>query len=466
MIAVGLAALGPGAGFAPAQTRVRLQNQPSTLQPGATIRGAATTNLQPQPPLPATGSGTVPAPATNSYGLGAPTFDPYAGNAAASPPTLFGGATGVPGGAPAGAPTAVPTSPGYGAPLTPYNSSAATPTWPAWTNPNGTAPPAVYPNSGLGSTPYPGATYPNTGYPGTYSSQPSVLFPNGMFPDWNPNFGWAQPQEGRYLRLFQDIRLKHTWLMGGEGPRAMGTNDTEVGTTLNFPNFFWSGQPLQVSPVFIMHWWDGPETDVTPPDTFPTELPARVYSAYLDFGWQPQITPQLAADLDVSIGVFNDFEGFTADSIRIQGTGLGVLSLTQTLTLKLGVTYLDRVDYKLLPAGGILWTPNPQTRWDIYFPRPKLARYLTTVGNTDVWFYLNGEIGGGSWTVRRAGVDDRRVDMNDIRVGGGFEWTHQYGVQSFIEAAYVFDRELVFASGTLDRHHLKDTVMVRGGFAY
>ena len=101
------------------------------------------------------------------------------------------------------------------------------------------------------------------------------------------------------------------------------------------------------------------------------------------------------------------------------------------------------------PAGGILWRPNPQTYFDIYFPKPKLAQYLYTVGNTDVWWYLNGEIGGGSWTIERgqvvAGqlsvpqpppnppvivpggptftpvVGDRRVDLNDYRIGGGFE---------------------------------------------
>jgi hypothetical protein len=246
----------------------------------------------------------------------------------------------------------------------------------------------------------------------------------------------------------------------------MGVDETEVATTINFPNFFWSGQPLHVSPVYTMSWWDGPETSFAGPDPFPTELPPRVYGTYVDFAWQPIITPQLSADLNVSVGVFSDFEGFTSDSVRIQGTGLGVLALTPTTTLMAGATYLDRVDIKLLPAGGILYVPNPQTRWELLFPRPKVARYLTTVGNTDVWMYLNAEYGGGSWTIRREGADDRRMDMNDIRVGGGFEWSHQFGLRSFLEAGYVFDRELVFASGIPERHKLKDTIMVRGGLVY
>jgi hypothetical protein len=322
-----------------------------------------------------------------------------------------------------------------------------------------------------------GSPFPNTGYPGVYSQQPSVLFPNGPPVGWNPNWSphiqWPQPQEGKYWRLFQDLRFRHTWLMGGDGPVELGIDESEIGTTVNFPNFLWSQQPLQVSPVFAVSWWDGPDTTGPPPVPFPTDLPPpgpfglppQVYSASLGFGWRPHLTPQFWADIETSIGVFTDFQGVTADSIRIQGTGLGVLALTPTITLKLGVTYLDRVDLKLLPAGGIVWTPNPQTRWDIYFPKPKLARYLTTIGNTDIWFYLNGEYGGGSWTIGEAAVD-RRVDVNDIRVGGGLEWTHQIGVQGFVEAAYVFERELVFATGGPFKYQLDDTLMVRGGLIY
>jgi hypothetical protein len=161
-----------------------------------------------------------------------------------------------------------------------------------------------------------------------------------------------------------------------------------------------------------------------------------------------------------------------------------VLALTPTVALKGGVTYLDRLDLKLLPAAGILWRPNPKTNFDIYFPKPKLAQYLTTIGNTDVWWYINGEIGGGSWTVDRSAVflmnpllplgptkavsvgGDRRVDLNDYRIGGGLEWTCQTGVRGFVEAAYVFERQLVFAAGPVTKHDLTDSVMVRGGLTY
>ena len=339
-----------------------------------------------------------------------------------------------------------------------------------FSQPSGTAPGFSSP---YGGAPNIGAA-PGYAAPG-YAAQPPVLFPNGFGgAPWNYN--WPQPEPGRYMRLFQDIRLRYTWLSGDGSPGTMQAHDVELGTTVNFPNFLFSGRPLHVSPVFTFHFWDGPDAVQLDP-VFP-DMPSQAYSALLDFSWQPMITPQFGGDVDVSVGVFSDFNAVTTDSLRFQGTGLGVLNLTPAVTLKAGVTYLDRLDIKLLPAFGVLWQPNPQTRFDIFFPRPKLARYLGTLGNTDIWWYVTGEYGGGSWTLDTAPVvplpppggfasrSDRRVDINDIRVGGGLEWTCPSGMRAFVEAGYVFDREIVYASDLPDRYSLDDAFMLRGGLAY
>ena len=375
--------------------------------------------------------GLVPVPQTAPpvYGA-APTitsgqpFDPYATGqgAAASPPSLLG------------APTA-----------TPYGGSA-TPFWQS-----------------------PGCGAPCGPIGGGFPQQPPVLFPGGLSPSLP---GWPQAQPGPYMRFFQNLRLQYTWLAGKFRADQMDTHDVELATTVNFPNFLWSGQPLQVSPVFIFHSWSHPRTNSA---LFPTELSSSVYSAYGTTHWQPMLTPSLGADVDVSVGVFSDFSSVDSrDSIRVFGTAIAVLAVAPTITLKAGINYLDRLDLKLLPAFGVLWTPNPQTRFDIFFPRPKLAQYLTTIGNTDVWWYVNGEYGGGSWAVERSllvgnafvpHTGDPRVDINDVRLGIGLEWTGQSGVRGFLETAYVFDRQIVFAAGSPDVS-LSDTVMLRGGLAY
>ena len=117
-------------------------------------------------------------------------------------------------------------------------------------------------------------------------------------------------------------------------------------------------------------------------------------------------------------------------------------------------------------------------RWDIYFPRPKLANYATTIANTEVWWYVGGEYGGGSWTIQHpagtaffAGfpvaipaVSDR-IDINDIRVFLGLDFTRPSGFTGFVEGGYVWRREIVYVSAVPDLE-LEDTFMLRAGFIW
>ena len=124
--------------------------------------------------------------------------------------------------------------------------------------------------------------------------------------------------------------------------------------------------------------------------------------------------PQLSAEVNFRPGVFSDFQTVTTDSIRLLGSGIGVIKLGPTSSLKLGAIYIDRADVKLLPAFGVLWTPNAQTRWDIFFPSPKLSHYWKTVNNGQLWWYVGAEYGGGSWTMDR----QEDPDQGRQRAGG------------------------------------------------
>ena len=126
----------------------------------------------------------------------------------------------------------------------------------------------------------------------------------------------------------------------------------------------------------------------------------NAYSAYLDFQWASDPKLQIGAELGFRVGAYTDFNTLNDDSLRIQGLALGMSRLTPTWTLKLGAMYLDRNNIKILPAGGLLWTPTPQVRFDFFFPQPKLSAYLTTVGR-----YRAVVVRGGR--IRRRRVDDR-----------------------------------------------------------
>lgn len=293
-------------------------------------------------------------------------------------------------------------------------------------------------------------------------SGPDSLYPNGM-PFNQPSM--SMPDMGEFTKLLQRIRFSQSWIGGGSDPRDLGVYDTEVSATFDVP-LFGLQEHFLITPGFALHLWDGPDGSTG------ADLPGQTYDGYLDVGWNPKFTNYFSAELGARVGAYTDFNTFTTDSIRIMGRGLGVLNLSPTLQAKLGVLYIDRNDIKLLPAGGLIWDPSEDRHWEIFFPRPKFAQRLSTVGNHNIWAYLSGEYGGGAWTIIRERPNNvsftDSFDYNDFRAMIGVEWIPiaKTGPSGFFEVGYVFKRELVYVSlmpGTFD---LPDTFMLRGGISF
>ena len=238
--------------------------------------------------------------------------------------------------------------------------------------------------------------------------------------------------------------------------------EAEASTTAYFANFLGVPNGLRVTPGFAFNWTDGPQGPGFP------DVPARLYSGYIDFGLEPRFNQLVSAELSARVGIYSDFQAFNEDSIRLLGTAVGVFQTTPNVALKLGAAYIDRVDIHLLPAVGILWTPNPYTRWDVFFPAPKLSNYWTTIGNQQVWWYLGGEYGGGSWSIERKDQPPKndRIDINDIRLTLGVEWWTVNRYYGFLEVGYVFNRELVYYRVPSDSTNLDDTFMISGGISW
>lgn len=477
--------------------------------------------LAPSPAFSQTGSMVQPA-GTNPFLQGAP-------STGLMPPTfgqtqpMLGTPPGQIGPPPQMPPQIPPAVTGFGAPVNPY-SQYAPPTFPAGTAPGGTVPaatvpgtgsmaPGVYfapptgavpttgvaPGVGTGVTPSGAAVsgfdpfaapvippgYPNLPAPqSSMFSNPFVTAPTdagSLFADpqssgyWsggqlnnpysNSSQTWSAQswqrfwQQSDWQKLWHAFRMRHTYIQGDSNDRVQ-INDTEIATSLSFPNFLGSQMPLTISPGFIFHNWQGPNS-VTGND-----LPGSAYSAYLSFDHSTPLDQQLGGEFNFTTGVYSDFDTFTQHSLRFTGVGLLWYRLSPTSTLKFGVEYLDRVEIKLLPAGGLFWTPDPNTRLSFYFPRPKFAKRFPNFGNTEVWGYVSGEYGGGSWTVQReAGFSDQ-VDLNDIRVTLGLEWIGVRGITGFGEFGYAFERQLIYRSSSPADTFLGSAILFRGGFAY
>jgi hypothetical protein len=346
------------------------------------------------------------------------------------------------------------------------------------------APPAVYPGypqqppatfGGVPATPPPAwdayapppaaaPTYspysPSPYAPPPLATQP--IFPGSSAPAPYPQQGGFYETIQQPLKFLQEVRGRYTWLpQWGSGSNVLGVNDVEVSATFAVP-FFYNQSPLLITPGFATHFWQGPQT--TPPSN--ADLPGATYDGYLDLGWQPQVTPWLGFNFGGRIGVYTDFSTFTNRSIREMGRAIAVLSVTQNVQVLVGVVYIDRNYIKLLPAGGVVWTPNPDSRYEFLFPNPRLARRYTTLGTTDIWYFLAGEYGGGAWTVSRAAGFSDSFDYNDIRVSIGLEAIAVNGVKGSVEIGYVFDRQLRYRSGLPAVLDLNDTMMLRASFAF
>ena len=96
----------------------------------------------------------------------------------------------------------------------------------------------------------------------------------------------------------------------------------------------------------------------------------------------------------------------------------------------------------VLPAGGLIWRPDPDTRLELLFPRPRVARRIRWNFGGDLWAYVLGQFGGGSWAVTLLDDSRQQVLYSDLRALVGVEWLLPNGVTGVLDAGYVFERNL------------------------
>jgi len=369
---------------------------------------------------------------TGSYNLGPPppAWDPYAAQATQFPPPSLAPA------APTTMPSALGGQPGY-----PGFSTTSPNFMPSSQMP----PPQFVPTQGTAGNP--------------------SLFPPG-YPAQNSTFQQS-------MRLYQGARGSWAYLFGSNSGSQLGVNELDTTATFALPFFMNSPAnlnraPLLITPGFGLQLWDGPASQ----STDDADLPSSTYDVFLDTAWNPQFTPLFGAELGLRVGVYTNWDVFVTDSWRIMGRAIGTLNLTPTMQGKAGIIYLDRNQVKLLPAVGLTWTPNENSRYDIFFPAPKAMWRVGQWRNRSIWTYVAGEYGGGAWTFRRSeGPADGQItpfDYNDIRITLGGELTPpaQVGLAGFFEVGYVFYRQLFYVNGPPQIVDLDSTLMLRLGLAY
>lgn len=306
--------------------------------------------------------------------------------------------------------------------------------------PQGTLPP-----SALSETPFPGGSIE------TY-----------LPPEGSGEIVLGDPYNGGPLitdhkdGFFQKVKLTGTWIDRNDKFDDFGLTEVDLFASfaVPLPTREW---PLLISPTFKVRSLNGPSH---------VDLPPTIYETFLDFLWLPRLSARWTAILGVAPGVYSDFEADDDDAFRITGTGLMRYDWTPGRTqLIFGVLYLNRDDVQLLPAGGIIWTPDADRRYEILFPKPKLAHRIAIGSHFEDWIYLGGEFGGNSYLIQRVSGATETITLRDFRTYLGLERKLGGGAGYHLEIGYVMGRTIEFQSMTPDVK-ADPTAMIRGGVSY
>jgi hypothetical protein len=276
-------------------------------------------------------------------------------------------------------------------------------------------------------------------------------------PEFSPPIKQETPSGAR-AGMFQKAMFDATWLARtGEG--GLGMTDLELKSVLALPcpTIDW---PMLITPGFAVHYTDGPAN---------VAMPARLYDAYIQFRWLHRFSPEWATDVSLTPSVFSDFEQSSSDGFRLTGHAAAAWTWTPATKVVFGVGYFNRLHVKVLPIGGLIWTPDEDTAFDLLFPQPKLARRIYWTGQTTKevqdWVYLSAEFGGGTWAIAREGAEPDLLDITDYRLIVGMERKVAGGLEARVEIGYVFGRRVQYRNGDPE-FEPNDTVLLRGGVKY
>jgi hypothetical protein len=214
--------------------------------------------------------------------------------------------------------------------------------------------------------------------------------------------------------------------------------------------------PIRIIPGFMNRYVSGPTTTDLPPDL--AELSIEAAGTY-----------QLGADWTLDAGIRpslnGDFQFVNHDTFRMQGHAVVANRVSPDLQLVLGGVYLAREDIPALPIAGFIWQPSSDIKWELVFPRPRLAFRINGDVGAPQWVFLKGELGGNSWSIERVGGARDVATYRDIRLIVGYEAILPNGMAANLEVGWVTGRKLMYASDT-PNFTPNDTFLVRAGLSF
>jgi hypothetical protein len=238
---------------------------------------------------------------------------------------------------------------------------------------------------------------------------------------------------------------------------ADGFGNTDVPITTSFAPVWFDDLPaLLVTPGFGFHFWQSPDDLV---------LPSTVFDSYIDVSWRTPVTNRWGFAFGITPGVYGDYKAFNAQAFQLTGWGLVDVAVTETWTLLAGAAVVRQLDMRVLPVGGLVWTPNDATRLELLVPRSRFARRVRSFsGGGAAWTYAACQFGGGTWSILLPDETTAMVTSSDLRAILGVEWFRSRRVAGVAEVGYVFART-ISANGVAE-YNPSDAIMLQLGGTY
>ena len=262
------------------------------------------------------------------------------------------------------------------------------------------------------------------------------------------------------LKRFKTQALQSVSLRGGGifefDRRELNSSflDVGVGTGIPLGSF---DNILGVTPRFRIDWIDA-ASDI--------DVPEELYEFELQFFHRRPLRDRLSLLAIVSPSIRSDW---TTSDRAFRVFALGLLNwecVPDRLTLSGGAVVLGRADLPVLPALGVVWTPNRRTKLDLRFPLTRFSyRLAKNGGQSETWAYLSGGIGGNTWAVTRENDRTDELSLRDYRLVLGVERLVDGGGGCFAEFGVALGRRLEYER-TDTEISFDDAAIVRGGWRY
>lgn len=256
--------------------------------------------------------------------------------------------------------------------------------------------------------------------------------------------------------VFQKLNLWTEWMPRVEDD-SVGVTGIGADVVFGVP-LLTRESPLIITPGYHVNFLSGPDF---------VDLPARVHDAQIDFHHFRKLNCDWLFDGAVTLGVYADDHSFdSSNAFRVTGRALGIRDFHNNWKGVVGVVYLNRAGYTVIPAAGLMYDCG-DVKLDLVFPRPRLSvrTYCASPGCDERWWYLQGEFGGNRWAVRRDSGADDTLAYRDLRVLIGTERKLVGGISRRWELGYVFSREIEYEDSAFEAS-LDDSLFVRGGLTY